>query len=446
MSEKSNKKIITAFIATVLVFAFQTLDVFFIHVDGSLFGGNVVARLAGIAVFIIASFILKFNVRNFCFRRYGFVFEILIGIFFAAVPVALCYGAEYLFFTVKGYENIFLNVSFPNTNDLMSLKGRLLAIGLFIFTVLLQSLFKELFFRGFLISQLFKKFGLLKANLVQTVLYTLFLVPTIAQNIISGRFSRYGLVMTAFIIGCNLLADFISGYKWGLYYRVNGTVWMSTADHFVNNMLLTCVYVTDGMMPLKWYVIQTIVIQLISFAMFIPLYYKRDKQNEEIAAEIAIQRELAGMTVDNYSPSPTRRYIENRRFDKQTELAKKRNMPLPVKQIRFPQDFEEPVSLQDTEFFGAERLAESINVTEIKESVPEEKQKEIEDMKSAPSEKSKEFFDEMTQKNLNTDVDITHGIKEEDVKETDSVQEGGNSNISKLVQGYFEENFNKHTF
>lgn len=446
MAVKNSKKIITVFVAAFLVLLFQTCDVFFIHTQGSLFGSNIIARIAGLAVFIIASFLLKFNVRNFCFRRYGFVFEILIGIFYAAVPAALVYGAEYMVLMLKGYENLHLNISFPNTNDAMSLKGTLLAVGLFMFTVLLQSLFKELFFRGFVISQLFDKFGLRVSNIIQAFLYTLLLVPTVVDYILVGRFRGYGWQMTAFIIACNLFIDFVSAIKWGLFYRANGTVWMSTADHFVNNMLLTCVYITYGMMPMKWYVIQAVLVQLVSFVMFIPLYFKRDKQNEEIAAEMAVQRELAGLPVDNYSPSPVRHFVENRRFERQTEIAKKKNMPLPQKDIRFPQDFEEPVSLQDTDFFSRDRLADSIEVIDIKDNGLKEKDDSISSIESTPSEMSKAFFEDVKQKSMKTDVDVTSGMKTEEAKETDSVDEGEKNNISKLVQGYFEENFNKHTF
>ncbi len=445
MALKNSGKTAAVFIAAFFVLLFQTCDVFFIHTQGSLFGSNVIARLAGLGVFIIASLLLKFNIRNFCFRQYGFVFEILIGVLYAVIPAAIVYGAEYTVLLTKGYENLHLNISFPNTNDAMSFKGTLLAIGLFMFTVLLQSLFKELFFRGFVITQLFDKFGLRKSNVIQAVLYTLLLVPTILQYIISGRFRGYGWQMTAFIIVCNLFIDFISALKWGMFYRVNGTVWMSTADHFVNNMLLTCVYITYGMMPMKWYVIQAVLVQIISFVMFIPLYFKRDRQNEEIAAEMAVQRELAGLPVDNYSPSPVRHFVENKRFEKQTEIAKKRNMPPPKKNIRFPEDLEEPVSLQDAGFLPADRLAASVEVIGINDNAAEENPDGISPVESTPAEMSEAFFENIKQKALKTDVDITSGMKEEDAKETDGVSESGN-NISKLVQGYFEENFNKHTF
>ncbi|MCQ2484502.1 MAG: CPBP family intramembrane metalloprotease [Clostridia bacterium] len=438
------KKVITAYVATFLVFMFQTIDVFFIHTDASIFGGNVVARLAGLVVFIFASLFLKFNVKNFCFRSYGFVFEIIIGALYAIVPAAICYGAEYLVLLTKGYDNLTLHIDFPNTSDAMGLKWKIIAVGLYMFTVLLQSLFKELFFRGFLITQLFDKYKIRNAIIIQAFLYTIMLVPTIVQYIITGRFDSFGLKMTLFIIFCNLFIDIVSGLKWGIFYRVNGTVWMSTADHFVNNMILTCVYITYGQMPMKWFVIQAVAVQLLSFAMFIPLYFRRDRQNEEIATEMAVRRELAGLPVDDYAPSGVRRYIEGKRFEFQAEYAKKRNMPPPDRPLSLQPEFEEPVSLRDMEFAPSERMFETIDVISPVEADAEPK-RVAHDVTANPSEMSKQFFEEKTVGNTDEQAKAEPQVQKQKAPKADEV-DTSSSDISQLVKGYFEDNFNKYTF
>lgn len=438
------KKLIVAYISTILVLAAQTIDTFFVHDEAYLFGGDVFPRLVGIAVLSVASFMLHFNVKNFCFRRYGWPFEVIIGILYAAVPVGICYAGEYAVLKyVKGYSNVTLNVAFPNVNDNMSSRGALLAMGVFVFAVLLEAVFKELFFRGFLITQFFQKYGINKSVYVQAFLYTLMSVPIILQMWQSGRFEGYGWKMALFIVGCTLSLDFISGVKWGLFYRVNGTVWMSVADHFSNHMLLTCVFITRGMMPMKWVFVEAVAVQVISFALFIPLYFRRDRQNEEIAVEVAIRRELAGLHVDNYSPSPLRRYTETKRLEKAAEFAKKRNLPPPKPEVRFPKDFEEAVSLNDSEFFSSIIAAEKEEKQVSSTDIPVDEKTDAK--KENPTEQSMEFFEKETKKSLNTDVDITAAMPEEKAKETDDISGNGDS-ITKLVQGFYEENFNKHTF
>lgn len=439
------KNVVFAYITAILMIAMQTVDVFYIHSTGTLMATNIVSRFAGIAVIIIFSLILKSNIRKLCFKRYNMIFEMINGFFLAAIPVAFVFGAEYMVLRfVKGYENLRINIDFPNVNDGMSMKGMLFALGVFALTVFLQSLFKELVFRGFLISQMFDRYGLSKSNLIQSVFYTLLLVPNIVQMYMTGRFDGFGWEMTAFIIVSNLFVDFLSGYKWGLCYRVTGSVWLSTVDHFTNNMLLTCLYITYGTMPMKWYVLQAVAVQLISFAIFVPVYFRRDRANEEIAAEVAVQRELAGMTVDNYSPSPVRHFIENRHRDRQEEIAKKKNMPVPADtRIRFPSDFEEPVSLSEIRPVTEDTLIETVK-NDGAELTPEPSD-DVVSINASPSEMSKEYFNDIVEQSSKTDVDITADMDAGKANEADDVSESA-SNISKLVQGYFQDNFEKYTY
>lgn len=439
------KKLVFAYIAAILMIALQAVDVFYIHSTGTLMATNIVSRIAGIVIIIVFSLILKSNVKKLCFKRYNMFFEMVNGFFLAAIPVAFVFGAEYMVLRfVKGYGNLKINVNFPNINDGMSMKGMLFALGVFALTVFIQSLFKELVFRGFLISQMFDKYGIGKSNMVQSIFYTLMLVPNIVQMYMTGRFNGFGWQMTAFIIGCNLFVDFLSGFKWGLCYRVTGSVWLSTVDHFTNNMLLTCLYITYGVMPMKWYVLQAVAVQIISFAMFLPVYFRRDRANEEIAAEVAVQRELAGMTVDNYSPSPVRHFIENQHRIRQEETAKKKNMPVPADtRIRFPSDYEEPVSISEIRPAMQDTLIESVK-NDGAEQTPEPSENTT-GIDSSPSEMTKEFFDNVVEQSSKTDVDITSNMDESKAKETDDVSESAD-NISKLVKGYFQDNFEKYTY
>ena len=441
------KKVVIGYIAFVLVFACQVIDVFFVHSRDSLFGGDVASRIAGIAIVIVASVILKFNVRKICFKKYGWFAEMLYGFFLAAVPVGICLGAEFLFLKyVRGFSDFTINISFPNVSSDMGLKSMLTAVGLYVFTVFLESLFKELFFRGFLISQFHGKYGVNKSIFIQTIFYTLMLVPMIVHSYMTGRFAGYGMKMTVYIIAGNLLLDFISGIKWGLFYKVNGTVWMQVADHFVNNMLLTCFCITKGVMPVKWFVLYSLAVQAISFVMFIPLYFNRDKINEEISAEITIQRELAGMRVDSYSPSPARHFLENQKRTRQVEYAKKNNLPPPRdNRIKRPEDLENPISLSEmTEEAGEAFLKTIRNDGAVSEP---EQSDDIASLKEEPSKMSKDYFGKMINKSMN----VTDGdIKDEDNTESHEANEDNSAessdNISKLVQEYFNKNFEKHTF
>lgn len=422
-------RIAVLYIAAFAIFIMQAVDVFFIHKDGSLFGDNIIARITGIGVVIVASIFLKLNIRNVCFRSYNWIFEILYGVLYAAVPVAIFLGVEDAALSLKGYEHLNLNIWFPNTNDDMSIKGTLLAMILFSITLIIEAVFQELFFRGLLITQLKQKYSYQKAIIVQALLFTTMILPTIAKDIMSGELRNESAPTVIFIVACSILVEFISGIKWGMYYRVNGTVWMSTADHFTNNMLLQCLYVTYSPMPLKWSIVEVLAVQILSFLIFLPLYFTRDKINEENAIEANVQHELADLHIDNYSPSPVRHYIENRSAERREENTRKRNTPLPERRP-IPQDgLEEPVSLRDFEL--NERIKSD-----------EESSANIGSFTTSPSEMSKAFFEELKDKSLKTRKSNIHNEPQEE----DTEFTGGTDNISKLVNEYFEDDFKKHTF
>jgi len=403
-----NKRLTITYISVIAVIVLQAVDVLFIHKDGSLFGNNFIARIAGIGVAIIASILLNFNIKSFCFKTYNWFFEIIYGVLFAAVPFIICIGGEFVSLTFKGYNALKFNIWFPNTNDDMSIKGTILAMGLFTATIILEAVFQEMFFRGFLITQFHSRYGMSRSNIIQDALFIIVCIPEIYTKINADESARKSITTAVFIIICYILSVFVAGFKCGLYYRASGTLWMATADHFAYKMLMQCIYITYSTMPLKWYVLQALALQLMSLVLFIPLYFRRDKLNEEIATETAVRKELSHLQIDNYSPSPLRHFFETRSKLRREEFARIRSFTKPIKETKNPSDFEEPVSLSDSGFF-TEAFQPSDNL-----------------------------------KNISSGNAVTYEGQPED-EGTAKIGENG-KNISDLVNDYFEDNFNKHTF
>ena len=421
-------KIVLLYIAVFAILFMQIVDDFFIPWQGTLLGDNVIARIVGIVVAIIASVLMKLNIRNVCFRSYNWLFELIYGIAYAAIPVAIFFGVEYAALSLKGYEHLKLNVLFPNTNDGMSIKGTLLAMGIFAATMLLEAVFKELFFRGLLITKFKEVYSYQKAIVMQALLFTSLIIPSIIKEVMSGELKGENTITIASVALCSILVEFLSGAKWGMYYRVNSTLWMSTADHFVNHMFLQCLYVTYSPMPLKWSVVEALAVQIISILLFLPLYFTRDRINEENAIEAKVQRELAGLHVDNYSPSPIRHYMENMSATRREENARKRNIPR-LENMPIPQDrLEEPVSLRD---FGLTESNKNTGSSKIN----------IGSFTTSPNEITKAFFEEVKDKSFKTGKSDNNNEQKNDTDFT-----GGADNISKLVSEYFDNDFKKHTF
>lgn len=420
-----NKRVRIAYLVTIGVFVFQIVDVFFLKSSLPLLSTNIFARIFGLAILFVFSGLLGFNLKKFCFKSYGWFFEILYGIFFAAIPILVVYLAKYIYFMYRGYENLILSFRPSGFGVYDGSNKYIINVAVYVLTLLLVAAFKEIFYRGYLISQFSGKYGVPLSIFIQSIIYMLSFVPTLAQYWLSGRFEFQGPLMSFFLICGHLFYNLISGVKWGLFYRVNGTVWMSVADHFFMNFVVSSFFFTESRLPEKWYIIEVIVIQLLSIAMFIPFFIKRDRQNELAAAEFALSQEALKMGVDNYSPSIIRKRIDRKNVIRNDSES----------QTGFERHFEEPIALCDIKMPDESDLTSSVRGFAINDSYFEYNT-EVTSFDSLPSEKVKDYFDDVIGREHNKQT-----------QSKDSGVENKNAeNISKLVKDYFDNNFNKHTF
>lgn len=419
------KRVIIANFVIIGIFIFQILDVFFLKSSLPLFSTNILARVFGITFLLVCSGLLGFNLKKFCFKSYGWFFEILYGIFFSAIPILVVYLAKYIYFLYRDYENLTLSFrpSGFGAND--GSTKYIINVVVYILTLLLVAAFKEIFYRGYLISQFSGKYGVPLSIFIQSIIYMLSFVPTLAYYWFNGRFEFQGPLMSFFLICGHLFYNLISGVKWGLFYRVNGTVWMSVADHFFMNFVVSSFFFTESRLPEKWYIIEVIVIQLLSIAMFMPFFIKRDRQNELAAAEFALSQEALKMGVDNYSPSIIRKRIDRKNVIKNESETER----------GFEQHFEEPISLGDIKMPDESDLTSSVRGFAINDSFFDYST-EVTSLDKLPSEKVKDYFDDV--------IGREHTEKTE--SEGSDVENNNAENISKLVKGYFDDDFNRHTF
>lgn len=414
----ADKRVNFACLMSFGVILLQIIDVFFLHSDIGLTPVNLVSRFVSLVIIIILSKFIRFNLKALCFKLYGWYFEILYGLVFSVTPVVLVYLFKFVYFHYRGYENLELTFNPPGL-DYSRFSNNIVIFALvYILSLLFVVLFKEIFYRGYLITQFSEKYGVNKSVFIQGFIYTLSFVPTIVFYLINGRFDFQGPVMSFFLICGHLFLNALSGVKWGVFYKINGTLWMSVTDHLVNKLLVTSFYFTDHRLPEKWFIIEAITIQLLSIIMFIPFYYHRDKINKLTAEEIAMSKEAMRMNVDDYSPRIIRkRVVGNGKQGIQSEEVF---------------EFEEPVSLSDASMPGEDDVILSVGGYSINDAHLNYTT-EVDSHTSDPSEKSRQFFNDM--------------IGRESSNTTDDRDDKSNAdNISGLVQDYFKKNFDKHTF
>lgn len=288
MKDLKEKRITITFFLTAFIFIIQAIDVFFIKSDNTIFGDTVIARVLGLFAVLAASKMLKFNIGRRCLGRFGWFFELLYGIGFSLAPIVLIYAAELIYFKIKGfYSDISIFILPPNSTE----KGLIPAIAAYAFALIVNVVFKELY-RGFMLNRLCKKLGEKKSNFVQSIIFTaLSFLPAIGA-FAEGGFKNMPTADVVITISASAAAVFVSSIRWGYYYKVNGSVWMAIADHFVNAFIMTCIYLSPDRLPDKWLLVKSLVIQLISCVIFIPFYYRRDRVNAEYEKEMKTRHDV----------------------------------------------------------------------------------------------------------------------------------------------------------
>ena len=391
MSNSQNKKTIIAFISAAAVMLIHIADVFVLKTGQRFLPQYILAGVFGTVIAFTAAAMQKDNLRKRCLGSYGRFFELLYGAGFSAAALVTVYVAEFIYLRLKGYGGTGLSVGAPGGSGI-----KMLAL----FAVLLAvNIFFEEVFRGYLICQLYEKFGFKRSNLFQAFFFTVFgLVPAIYLTLSGGL---QGKNVTVYIVS-TICAAFIGSMKWGFYYRVNGSVWMAGADHFITAFILSCVTLSASASKDIWFMIRIPIAQLVSSAMFVPFYYRRDRYNSEMEKEIRTSREV---------------------------LAAMRKG-------------EDDGTVSDD---STNNIFMLINETNQNRKFAGTAENEVMDLDRDPAAFSEGFFGNVMDNTLKTDVDLSRKADGEKGKETTNISESS-GDISKLVGDFFENQFNKNTF
>lgn len=402
MKDLKEKRITITFFLTAFIFIIQAIDVFFIKSDNTIFGDTVIARVLGLFAVLAASKMLKFNIGRRCLGRFGWFFELLYGIGFSLAPIVLIYAAELIYFKIKGfYSDISIFILPPNSTE----KGLIPAIAAYAFALIVNVVFKELY-RGFMLNRLCKKLGEKKSNYAQSIVFTaLSFLPAIGA-FAEGGFKNMPKADVVITISASAAAVFVSSIRWGYYYKVNGSVWMAIADHFVNAFIMTCIYLSPDRLPDKWLLVKSLVIQLISCVIFIPFYYRRDRINAEYEKEMK-----------------TRHDVLSALNESETELDEKK---------------------------ASNNYLMMMNETEQAKRFGGIKENEILDFDREPKAFSKGVAEIYSEPRLENRVKTeqkqsTDGKRHRRSRSTEKVPENAES-ISKLVDEYFKKQFDKSTY
>ena len=232
--KKILKNSIYIFIICLIV---QLIEVIFIRTDETFLAECFINKVFGIIMLFIILRILKWKWENIGFKKKDMLKNILKGFILCLVFYTLGFAIEFITLSMKdnpGHIEFFVT-GFSLTGNVVKYTGIPFVL-MCIFFNIINVWMEEGLFRGFYIEYLNKKYDVKKAIFISAFLFGLWHLVTPIRSLIDGDMNLITFIIMS--IGYVILSG-IMGIKWGLLYKMTGSIWMGLADHFFNNCIIT---------------------------------------------------------------------------------------------------------------------------------------------------------------------------------------------------------------
>ena len=278
MGEKIKNKPFTAcwilFAILIVVHGFEAIV---LRMDETVLGENFINKVFGIVLIFVVLGLIKWAPKNIGFTAKNFLRNIGIGLLFAIVSFAIAYSVEVIILKSQGQS-----VSFGIFTTGFSLTGETTVhtgIGFILMCILfniINVVMEEGTFRGLFFNIVSCKKPMKTALFFQALLFGIWHVVTPLHNLIDGDINVPSFI--ALSIGYIILAGMM-GIKWGLMYKMTGSLYAGMADHFFNNCIATnLLHITTGEGIDDMMIVRVMIAQLLSFAAVLVIYFAWKKK------------------------------------------------------------------------------------------------------------------------------------------------------------------------
>lgn len=270
---KSNNLCIAVFIVCLSV---RFAEYFLIETDKTAIGENILHKAVGIIVLAGILKVLHLTWSDIGFQRNGLVSSILKGLLLGSVCFSISYGLEFAILALQNnpaHFEIYIS-SFTLTGSQVKNTGFVFFLLCVLFNIV-NVWMEEGVFRGLFIKTLSETTSFMPANCIAAFLFGIWHIVMPIRSYTSGELSFAAMVLMS--IGYVILSG-IMGIKWGLLYRMTGTIWVGLGDHLFNNTVATnMLHVISLTGADELQIVRIMVAQLISFAFVLVLYVQKQK-------------------------------------------------------------------------------------------------------------------------------------------------------------------------
>ena len=260
-----------------LCLSIRFAEYFLIETDKTAIGENVLHKAVGIILLAMILKGLNLAWSDIGFQWNGFISSILKGLLLGSGCFAISYGLELAALTLQGnpaHFEIYIS-SFSLTDSQVKNTGFLFFALCALFNVV-NVWMEEGIFRGLFIKMLSETNLFLKANLISAFLFGVWHIVMPIRSYMSGEMSFTAMFLMG--IGYIILAG-IMGIKWGLLYRMTGTIWAGLGDHLFNNTVAAnMLHVVSLTGADELQIVRIMAAQFISFAFVLVIYSYRNRK------------------------------------------------------------------------------------------------------------------------------------------------------------------------
>ena len=260
--------------------AVHTFEVMVIRTDETVFAECFINKVFGILLLFAVLRVLGQRWRDIGFVKERAAAGLVKGMLLCIVFYSIAFAAEFIMLRQRGtpgHIEVF-TTGFSLTGNVVKQTGigfMLMCTGFNIINVWME----EGFFRGFLITYNDREHSRTVSLLFAALLFGLWHLVTPLRSLCDGEMSagEFAVMSIGYVVLSALM-----GIKWGLLYRMSGTVWIGLADHFFNNCVVTNLLhtVTDtGTDELQ--IVRVLIGELTSFFAVLIYYKLRNRKAAE---------------------------------------------------------------------------------------------------------------------------------------------------------------------
>lgn len=262
--------------------AARFVEYFAIRTDETVIAENFIHKVFGIILLLCVLKLLGLKQRDIGFKKENFLKNLGLGALLGAVCFTVSYAVEMMIISAQnGEPHLEIYASgFSITGEQVKNTGLVFMLLCVLFNIV-NVWMEEGVFRGLFLNILQPKHLFWYANLTTALLFGVWHWVMPMRSYLDGTSTLANLLVMG--IGYIILSGIMS-IKWGMMYKMTGSLWAGLGDHLFNNVVATnLLHVVSNTGADEWQIVRILLAQVISFVIVAVIYSKnREKLSDNI--------------------------------------------------------------------------------------------------------------------------------------------------------------------